>query len=74
MTCTICRFGRLAPGTTTVTLDRDGSMVVVRDVPAEVCEDCGEAYLSSDTSSELLRRANEAVERGAEVEILRWVA
>ena len=46
MKCTICKTGHTHPGITTVTLQRDNTAVVIRDVPAEICEDCGESYLS----------------------------
>ena len=37
MQCTICKTGQTHPGTTTVTLQRDNTVVVIRDVPAEIC-------------------------------------
>ena len=74
MECSICRNGAVSSGLTTVTLDRDGATVIVRGVPAEICDACGEYYLTPEVSEELLRRAADAVRRGAEVEILRWVA
>jgi hypothetical protein len=46
----------------------------MKGVPAEVCGSCGEFYLSEPVSGVVLERAEEAVARGAEVEILRWVA
>jgi hypothetical protein len=43
-------------------------------VPADVCGLCGEYYLSEAVSAKVLATAEDAVKRGAEVEILRWVA
>jgi YgiT-type zinc finger domain-containing protein len=74
MRCTICRQGETAPGTATVTLERGATTVVIRGVPAEVCPVCGEYYLGEGVAATALARAEEAVSRGAEVEILRWVA
>jgi hypothetical protein len=48
--------------------------VVVRDVPADVCENCGEYYLDSPVAQEVYQRAEAAVARNAEVEILRYAA
>jgi len=48
--------------------------VVVRDVPADVCENCGEYYLDSLVAQEVYQRAEGAVARNAEVEILRYAA
>ena len=74
MKCVICKLGSTAPGEVTVTLHREDTTVVFKKVPAEVCENCGEYYLSEDVSDNLLNRAEAAVENGAEVEILRFAA
>lgn len=60
MNCIVCRHGDTHPGTTTVTFHRDGRTLVVNEVPAEVCENCGEAYVAEDVTAELLRMATEA--------------
>ena len=60
MNCIVCRHGDTQPGTTTVTFHRDGRTLVVNEVPAEVCENCGEAYVAEDVTAELLRMAAEA--------------
>lgn len=60
MNCIVCRHGDTHPGTTTVTFHRDGRTLVVNEVPAEVCENCGEAYVAEDVTAELLRMAAEA--------------
>ncbi len=45
--------GGLRSGTTTLEIWRGEELVVVRDVPADVCEQCGEAYISPEVSDEL---------------------
>lgn len=45
MNCVICKTGTTATGRVTVTLERGETVVIVKDVPAQVCEDCGEYYL-----------------------------
>ena len=74
MKCTFCRQGKTSPGNVTVTLSRQDTVVVIRNVPAEVCENCNEYYLSEKATEKVLLRAEEAVEKGAEVEILRYAA
>jgi YgiT-type zinc finger domain-containing protein len=74
MRCTVCRPGVTAPGTATVTLERGSTTLVLRGVPAELCDVCGEYYLSEPIAAKVLESAEEAVRRGVEVEILRWVA
>ena len=74
MMCTICRNGQTRPGSVTVTLQRGDSTVIIKAVPADVCENCGEYYLSESVTKDILGRADHAVKRGAEVEILRYAA
>ncbi len=74
MKCVMCKHGETQPGTATVTLQRGDSVVVVRDVPADVCRQCGEYYLDDGTASRVMAMAEEAVIRHAEVEILRYAA
>ena len=69
MKCVICKQGGTRPGKTTVTLQREGVTLVVVNVPAEVCENCGEAYVDEATARELLRRAEEATRAGVVVEV-----
>lgn len=69
MVCTICRQGELAPGTATVTLERGGTTVVIRGVPARVCSVCGEEFIDERTTAELLALADRAAREGVQVEI-----
>lgn len=74
MKCVICRQGETTPGQTTVTLQRGNTTVVIKDVPADVCENCGEQYFSEELTRKLLQRAEQAVRNGAEVEIVSFAA
>jgi len=74
MTCLTCKHGDLKPGEVTVTLERGSSTIIVKRVPAKVCENCGDYCLDEATSAALLQRAEQAVTAGAEVEILRYAA
>jgi len=58
----------------TVTLERNGATLVFRDVPAEVCQTCGEQYVDERTTSRLLAQANEAVKAGVQVEVRAYLA
>ena len=48
MKCRFCQEGETEPGTTTVTLNKDGTVFVLRNVPAQVCQNCGEAYFDDE--------------------------
>jgi len=74
MKCTICRNGETGPGRVTVALQRGETTVIIKDVPAGVCDNCGEYYLTEQVTHDVLKRAEESVCRGVEVEILRFAA
>ncbi|RJP26852.1 MAG: type II toxin-antitoxin system MqsA family antitoxin [Candidatus Abyssobacteria bacterium SURF_5] len=74
MRCVICKQGETRPGTATVTLQREESTIIIKDVPAEICENCGEYYLSESITEKVMTRAEESIKKGAEVEILRFAA
>lgn len=74
MKCALCRNGETQPGEVTVVLTREETTVVFKRVPASVCSNCGEYFLSRETTAYTLRRAQDAVESGTEVEIVRYAA
>ena len=74
MKCVVCKVGEAMTGTATVTLVRGRTTVVFRDVPALICENCGEEYVSEEITSELLHRAEEVAVGGVEVDIRQYVA
>jgi len=74
MKCVICKTGHTYPGKTTVTLQRGQTVVVIRDVPAEICEDCGEYYLDEATAQRVYTDAEASVQRHVEFEVQRYAA
>jgi YgiT-type zinc finger domain-containing protein len=66
--------GETRPGKTTVTLQRGETTVLIKGVPAEIRQDCGEYYLSEDVARRVYREAEAAAGRQAEVEILHYAA
>lgn len=74
MTCVVCKHGQTHPGRTTVTLERNGGALVVRNVPAEICENCGEAYVSAGVTRSLLTSADQTLRAGVAVDIREFAA
>ncbi len=74
MECVICKHGTTRSSLVTVTLERDNCIVILKQVPADICQNCGEYYLSESVTAEVLQKAEDAVNKGAEVEIIRYVA
>ena len=69
MKCLICKNGETQPGFAVVILQRQGNTLIIKDVPAEICENCGEYYLSGDVAARLYNQAEKSIRHGAEVEI-----
>jgi YgiT-type zinc finger domain-containing protein len=74
MKCVICKTGATHKGTATVTLERNGTTVIIKDTPADVCRNCGEYYLTEEAAAQVQGLAEEAVRHGAEIEVLRYAA
>ena len=67
--CPLCG-GRKADGKTTFTVDFGEGVVVVRNVPAIICEQCGEEWLDDETASRLEEVTNKAKEKHTEIEMV----
>lgn len=67
--CVICKHGETQAGHTTVTLERGQTLLVFRNVPAQVCANCGEAYVSEEITARLLEEAEEAVQARVQVDV-----
>ncbi|WP_374111749.1 type II toxin-antitoxin system MqsA family antitoxin [Phormidium yuhuli] len=74
MNCVICKHGHTVPGKTTVTLDRDGVIIILKNVPAEICDNCGEYYLSDETTRVILEVAEQAMAKGIDLEVRQYAA
>jgi YgiT-type zinc finger domain-containing protein len=72
MKCVICKYGETKEGTTTITLERGNSTIVFKDVPAQICDNCGEKFVDATTTKELLKKANELIKNGTEVDIRKF--
>ena len=71
MDCVICKNGTTEPGKVTVTLEKEESIIAIKEVPANVCMNCGEYFLSREMTSEVLKKAEEAFRKGVEIEVIK---
>jgi len=71
----MCAVGTLrkasADGTTTLTMERGEATIIFKDVPADVCNTCGEAFIDEDISEDVYEQADAAIEAGAHFDV-RW--
>jgi YgiT-type zinc finger domain-containing protein len=73
MKCVVCKAGETKEGVTTVTLERDGATLVVQKVPAQVCDNCAEAYVSAEVTRQLAQAAKDALRPGVTVDVREFV-
>jgi YgiT-type zinc finger domain-containing protein len=69
MTCLICKTGVMKDGFTNVVLSKGSATVVFKNVPARICDDCGEYWLDEAVADDLYRRSNQMFESGQELAV-----
>ncbi len=72
MNCSLCKHGRMLPGTATLTLERGSTTLVIKEVPADVCNQCGYRLFSEDVGQRALRMLDDAVRRNVHVEVAQF--
>lgn len=68
-TCPLCR-GLKLNGETTFTIDLKNSLIVVRRVPALVCQQCGEIWIEDIVAQKLEKITNDVKKHPREIEVL----
>ncbi|MBL0308878.1 MAG: YgiT-type zinc finger protein [Bacteroidetes bacterium] len=59
-------------GTTTVTFDKDNIVIVLRYVPAKVCDVCGDYTIEDTIAKSLLQTTKDERAKGHEISILNY--
>ena len=72
MPCRNCPEGHYQKGEISELMERGNTVVVVRGVPAQVCDTCGDALTTSETTERLLSMLDEAEAAGVESEVRRY--
>lgn len=67
--CPLCK-GEKKEGITTYSVDLGFGVVVVRDVPANVCSQCGEEWIKPEAAKELEKIVNSARQTHSQLELL----
>lgn len=67
-TCPLCG-GKKKTGKTIFTVSLGEGVLVVRDVPALVCGQCGEEWIEDKTASRLEKFVDEAYKKHLQVEV-----
>ncbi|WP_366923741.1 type II toxin-antitoxin system MqsA family antitoxin [Metallumcola ferriviriculae] len=71
MNCIACK-ANVNDGEVNHTVDIEGRIIVVKNVPAKVCQQCGDYYIAHDTALKLEEIVEEAKGNGAEITIINY--
>jgi YgiT-type zinc finger domain-containing protein len=74
MKCVICKQGETRLGKATVTMERKNLTLIIKNVPAQVCANCGEEYVDDKTTVQLLKAAEETAKAGVQVDVREYIA
>ena len=69
--CPLCG-GDKQPGNTTFAVDLKFGVVVVTEVPALVCAQCGDAWIEDSVAARLEDKVTEARRKHTVVEVTQW--
>ena len=61
MKCLICKHTHMKHGTTILPIERGNAILLVTDIPAQICANCGEPYLDEETAQDVQELANETL-------------
>jgi hypothetical protein len=48
--------------------------LIVKNVPADICSNCGESYVESEVTRQILKLANATLQTGVQLEICSYQA
>lgn len=68
--CMYCKCKTLTPSTTTHVVNYHGSIIVIKNVPCEECEQCGEKYYTDEVAARIEELVNTVRNLMQEVSVL----
>lgn len=64
----------MVSGTAPMTVDSDGILAVLRDIPANVCDTCGASTFDGEIAEQALEQMKALRARGVDPAIARFIA
>ena len=68
--CMFCKCDTLIPSFTTHVVNYNDTIIVIKNVPCEECEQCGEKFYTDDVAEKIERRVNLAKQMMQEIAVL----
>lgn len=74
MTCPICKNGNIEKGYTSFFFENDISTIIIKKVPANVCDNCNESFILEGISKRILEIIKNELKKGVQVEVINYAA
>lgn len=71
MKCILCK-SNLVKGTVNHIVDLDGHIIIIKNVPANVCKQCGEYFVETDIAIKLEKIIEEVIKNKAEIFVVNY--
>lgn len=71
MECFMCK-GKMKEKRVNYIVDLENTIIIIKDVPAKVCTQCGEQYFDDETSENIEKIVNQLKELALEVTIVNY--
>ncbi len=71
MNCIMCK-SELSKGLINHIVDSGGRIVIIKNVPADVCGQCGEYYIDNETAMKLEEIVSDLLNNKAEILVLNY--
>ena len=68
--CIFCKCDTVTPSLTTHVVNYNGAIIVIKNVPCEECEQCGEKFYTDDVAEKLEKMVNAAKQMMQEIAVL----
>ena len=68
--CMFCKCDTVTPSLTTHVVNYNGAIIVIKNVPCEECEQCGEKYYTDEVAEQLEKMVNLAKQMMQEIAVL----
>ncbi|MCQ8129739.1 type II toxin-antitoxin system MqsA family antitoxin [Methylomonas rivi] len=73
MMCVICKLGMMTDDFASITFEFGETVLVFKNVPAKVCNNCGEEYFEDHIFASLLEQARSPMSQSSQFQIRRFL-
>ena len=70
MRCLSCKYGNMIDSTTTYVITLENYVLIIKNVPCEECEQCGEKYYADEVAKRLEFLINMAKQLMQEISVI----